>query len=111
MTVVIGSPDRGTVETVTGQADPMKRAVTRAVCPFRTTRSSPARRHRLASSSPQWQAHGWILPDQLLASGHGMSVAHPPHPELVLLCGGTEQQRAKLRRVHSATTHSRTAVT
>jgi hypothetical protein len=47
----------------------------------------------------------------LLASGHGMSVAHPPHPELVLLCGGTEQQRAKLRRAHSATTDSRTAVT
>ena len=40
-----------------------------------------------------------------------MSVAHPPHPELVLLCGGTEQQRAKLRRAHSATTDSRTAVT
>jgi hypothetical protein len=65
----------------------------------------------MATSRPQWQAHGWILPDQLLASGHGMSVAHPPHPELVLLCGGTEQQRAKLRRVHSATTESRTAVT
>jgi hypothetical protein len=30
---------------------------------------------------------------------------------LVLLCGGTEQQRARLRRVHSATTDSRTAVT
>jgi hypothetical protein len=30
---------------------------------------------------------------------------------LVLLCGGTEQQRARLRRVHSATTESRTAVT
>ena len=40
-----------------------------------------------------------------------MSVAHPPHPELVLLCGGTEQQRARLRRAHSATTDSRTAVT
>jgi hypothetical protein len=40
-----------------------------------------------------------------------MSLAHPPHPELVLLCGGTEQQRARLRRVHSATTDSRTAVT
>ena len=57
------------------------------------------------------QTHGWILPDQLPASGHGMSLAHPPHPELVLLCGGTEQQRARLRRVHSATTESRTAVT
>ncbi|MGN6168031.1 MAG: hypothetical protein ACTHQQ_07635 [Solirubrobacteraceae bacterium] len=35
-----------------------------------------------------------------------------PHtPKLVLLCGGTEQQRAKLRHVHSATTVSRTAVT
>ena len=56
-------------------------------------------------------AHGWILPDQLSASGRGMSVAHPPHPDLVLLCGGTEQQRATLRRAHSATTHSRTAVT
>ena len=56
-------------------------------------------------------AHGWILPDQLLASGHGMTLAHPPHPELVLLCGGTEQQRARLRRVHSATSDSRTAVT
>ena len=55
--------------------------------------------------------HGWILPDQLPASGRGMSVAHPPHPDLVLLCGGTEQQRATLRRAHSATTHSRTAVT
>ena len=40
-----------------------------------------------------------------------MSVAHPPHPELVLLCGGTEQQRARLRRAHSATTDSRTTVT
>jgi hypothetical protein len=40
-----------------------------------------------------------------------MSVAHPPHPELVLLCGGTEQQRAKLRRSPSVTTESRTAVT
>jgi hypothetical protein len=39
-----------------------------------------------------------------------MSLAHPPHPELVLLCGGTEQQRAKLRRAHSATIDSRTAV-
>jgi hypothetical protein len=57
------------------------------------------------------RTHGWILPDQLLASGRGMSLAHPPHPELVLLCGGTEQQRARLRRVHSATSDSRTAVT
>jgi hypothetical protein len=40
-----------------------------------------------------------------------MSIAHPPHPELVLLCGGTEQQRAKLRRAHSAMIDSRTAVT
>lgn len=47
----------------------------------------------------------------MLASGRGMSFAHPPHPELVLLCGGTEQQRARLRRTHSATSDSRTAVT
>ena len=40
-----------------------------------------------------------------------MNFAHPPHPELVLLCGGTEQQRARLRRAHSATIDSRTAVT
>jgi hypothetical protein len=57
------------------------------------------------------RAHGWILPDQLLASGRDMSLAHPPHPELVLLCGGTEQQRARFRRAHSAAIDSRTAVT
>ncbi len=48
----------------------------------------------------------------MLASGRDMSLAHPPtHPELVLLCGGTEQQRASLRRAHSDTIDSRTAVT
>lgn len=30
-----------------------------------------------------------------------MSSAHPPHPELVLLCGGTQQQRAELRETDS----------
>ena len=40
-----------------------------------------------------------------------MNLAHPPHPELVLLCGGTEQQRAGFRRAHSAAIDSRTAVT
>ena len=40
-----------------------------------------------------------------------MSFALPPHPELVLLCGGTQQQRAKLRRTHSAKIDSQAAVT
>lgn len=40
-----------------------------------------------------------------------MSFALPPHPELVLLCGGTQQQRASLRRAHSGTIDSRAAVT
>ncbi len=45
------------------------------------------------------------------ASGLTVSSAAPPHPELVLLCGGTQQQRAELRRVHSATIDSQAAVT
>ncbi len=45
------------------------------------------------------------------ASGSVVSFALPPHPELVLLCGGTQQQRASLRRVHSATIDSQAAVT
>jgi hypothetical protein len=40
-----------------------------------------------------------------------VSFALPPHPELVLLCGGTQQQRAKLRRAHSAKIDSQAAVT
>jgi hypothetical protein len=40
-----------------------------------------------------------------------VSFALPPHPELVLLCGGTQQQRAKLRRTHSDTIDSQAAVT
>jgi hypothetical protein len=45
------------------------------------------------------------------ASGCPVSFALPPHPELVLLCGGTRQQRAKLRRAQSATINSQAAVT
>jgi hypothetical protein len=45
------------------------------------------------------------------ASGCPVSFALPPHPELVLLCGGTRQQRAKLRRAHPATINSQAAVT
>jgi hypothetical protein len=47
----------------------------------------------------------------LPASGLPVSFAPPPHPELVLLCGGTQQQRAKLRRAHSAKIESHAAVT
>jgi hypothetical protein len=56
-------------------------------------------------------SHGWIPPDLLPASGLTVSFALPPHPELVLLCGGTQQQRAKLRRTHSAKIDSQAAVT
>jgi hypothetical protein len=45
------------------------------------------------------------------ASGCPVSFALPPHPELVLLCGGTRQQRARLRRAQSATINSQAAVT
>jgi hypothetical protein len=40
-----------------------------------------------------------------------VSFALPPHPELVLLCGGTQEQRADMRRTHSATIESQAAVT
>jgi hypothetical protein len=45
------------------------------------------------------------------ASGFTVSLALPPHPELVLLCGGNQQQRARLRRTHSAAIDSQSAVT
>ncbi len=40
-----------------------------------------------------------------------MSLALPPHPELVLLCGGNQQQRARLRRTHPVAIDSQSAVT
>ena len=50
-------------------------------------------------------------PDHVPASGSKVSLALPPHPELVLLCGGNQQQRARLRRTHSAVIDSQAAVT
>lgn len=45
------------------------------------------------------------------ASGSKVGLARPPHPELVLLCGGSQEQRARLRRTHSASIDSQAAVT
>jgi hypothetical protein len=45
------------------------------------------------------------------ASGSKVSLALPPHPELVLLCGGNQEQRARLRRTHPAAIECKSAVT
>jgi len=45
------------------------------------------------------------------ASGSKVSLALPPHPELVLLCGGNQEQRARFRRTHPAAINSQSAVT